>query len=283
MGAARGAVAFRNPLLARSASYCGKDTPEPLDAGAARREPRDVPSGDISRPASLAGRISAVTAVGIDACSSGWIAVAMRPGRAEAHYLPSIDRLVDAVPDCSLTAIDIPIGLPETGRRHADVAAREFLGIRRDSVFFTPVREALEAPTHADATATSLRLTGAGISQQAYGLRSKIFEVERWLTLATFPVFEIHPEVSFAEMMGAPASARKKTWAGMVERRSVLAQAGITLEHSGRSASSRAGVDDMLDAGAEAWSATRLLDGTARSLPDPPEIDSDGRQFAIWV
>jgi predicted RNase H-like nuclease len=226
----------------------------------------------------------AVTAVGIDACKSGWIAVAMRlQGDAEAHYLASIDDLAGAIPDVSLVAIDIPIGLPAAGRRQADAAARAFLGARRNSVFFAPVREALLAPTHAEATAVSLRLAGAGISQQAYRLAAKIFEVECWLPRAGCPVFEVHPEVSFAEMLGAPASATKKSWAGMIERRAILAETGIALENSSGAASTRAAVDDMLDAGAAAWSAMRLLRDTARSLPAPPELDSHGRQVAIWV
>ena len=225
-----------------------------------------------------------VTAVGIDACKSGWIAVAMRPqGHAEAHYLRSIDDLAGAIPDVTVAAIDIPIGLPAAGRRQADLAARAFLRARRNSVFFAPVREALQAPTHAEATAVSLRLAGAGISRQAYRLAARIFEVERWLPCAACRVFEVHPEVSFAEMLGVPAGATKKSWAGMIERRAILAKAGIALENSSEAASTRAGVDDMLDAGAAAWSALRLLRGTARSLPDPPELDSHGRQMAIWV
>jgi predicted RNase H-like nuclease len=228
--------------------------------------------------------MASMTAVGIDACKSGWIAVALRPRKdAEAHYLASIADLAGVIPDASVVAIDIPIGLPEAGRRQSDGEARAFLGARRNSVFFAPVREALLASTHAEATAVSLRLTGAGISQQAYRLAPKIFEVEHWLTHATCPVFEVHPEVSFAEMLGAPARATKKSWGGMIERRAILAKAGIALEQSSAAVSARAGVDDMLDAGAAAWSAMRLLGGAARSLPASPELDSHGRQLAIWV
>ncbi|RYZ25766.1 MAG: DUF429 domain-containing protein, partial [Propionibacteriaceae bacterium] len=41
--------------------------------------------------------------------------------------------------------------------------------------------------------------------------------------------------------------------------------------------------DDVVDAGACAWSALRLARGTARSLPDPPQELPDGRTAAIWV
>ena len=121
-----------------------------------------------------------VVAVGVDGCRAGWIAVVLRT-TTEAHYLPTIADLTDVVPDATAVAIDIPIGLPDSGRRLADVEARRFLGPRRNSIFFTPVRAALEASPHHLATALSLRLTGWGISRQSYALAEKILEVEAWL------------------------------------------------------------------------------------------------------
>ncbi|MGW7574959.1 DUF429 domain-containing protein [Streptomyces sp. NPDC054765] len=38
--------------------------------------------------------------------------------------------------------------------------------------------------------------------------------------------------------------------------------------------------DDILDAGAAAWTAHRIARMRARSLPDPPERDTDGRPVA---
>jgi predicted RNase H-like nuclease len=51
----------------------------------------------------------------------------------------------------TLITIDIPIGLPDTGSRAADHAARVAVGPRWQSVFLTPIRAALEAPTYAEA------------------------------------------------------------------------------------------------------------------------------------
>ena len=42
-------------------------------------------------------------------------------------------------------------------------------------------------------------------------------------------------------------------------------------------------LDDLLDACAVAWTARRYAAGTAYSLPDPPEVFSDGLPAAIWV
>lgn len=100
---------------------------------------------------------------------------------------------------------------------------------------------------------------------------------------APCPVWEIHPEVSFRFLMGAPATASKQSWTGMIERRSALLAVGIDLDQVTGNGAIMAATDDMLDAGVAAWSAMRLLDGTARSLPDPPEFDAAGRPIAIWA
>lgn len=42
-----------------------------------------------------------------------------------------------------------------------------------------------------------------------------------------------------------------------------------------------AGAEDLLDAAAAAWSATRIANGHALSLPDPPQV-ANSRRIAIW-
>ena len=224
--------------------------------------------------------------VGVDGCKTGWIAVALGDGKdPEAHHLPTIDALQPLASGADAVAIDIPIGLPTGRPREADLLARDFLRARRNSVFLTPVRDALEAETHALATQAALARTGTGISQQAYALGRKILDVERWLPSSPCPVYEVHPEVSFAVLLGAPARASKKTWAGMVERRSALEGAGISLDAVGvdNVAAARSSVDDILDAAVAAWSAARIARGTARSFPDPPQLDASGGRIAIWA
>ncbi len=225
-----------------------------------------------------------MSVVGIDAGRGGWIAVVLRPSRApEAVFAETLDGIVDRVPDAEAFGIDIPIGLPTSGRRRADTEARSFVGPRRSSVFITPVREALVAPTHAEATLRSQMLTGHGVSQQAYALGPKILEAERWSRETDQPVWEVHPEVSFTVMLGHPARSPKKTWAGALERLRALEREGMHLDDLG-DAGRHADVDDVLDAAAAAWSAKRLLQGRAMSLPDPPEVDPEtGRPVAIWA
>jgi predicted RNase H-like nuclease len=173
--------------------------------------------------------------------------------------------------------------LPRAGRRRADELARQQVGARRNSVFFTPVREALVAPTHREANAASLQLTGQGISQQAYALRTKILEAELFVASYSVPLWEVHPEVSFTVLLGQPPSASKKTWAGMRERVRALEAAGVRLDDLGV-AGVVAAVDDVVDAAVAAWSCRRLVNGDAVSFPDPPVEDPEtGRLVAIWA
>ena len=224
------------------------------------------------------------TAVGGDGCAAGWIGVVLRREAApQGVFAATLDDLARQVPDAAGFGVDIPIGLPASGQRRADLAARLALGPRRASVFITPVREALTADTHARATEVSRELTGKGISRQAYGLAPRILEAEAWVADVRVPVWEVHPELSFATLLGNPARASKKTWSGMRERVVALRAAGIELDGLG-DAGGHAAVDDVLDAAVAAWSAQRLLAGHGLSYPDPPEVDErTGRQVAIWA
>lgn len=223
-------------------------------------------------------------AVGVDACRQGWVALAHRPGAAlRATVVAELGELEAAFPDAAGFGIDIPIGLPADHPRPADLEARRVLGARRSSVFVTPVRSALQAPTHREASERNRQRTGQGISQQAYALRRKILEAEAWVARVPVPVWEVHPEVSFTMLTGHPASASKRTWAGVHERLGALRAAGLELGDLG-DAGARAGADDVIDAALAAWSTHRLLLGRGRSWPDPPERDpATGRLVAIWA
>ena len=225
-----------------------------------------------------------VIAVGIDACSKGWIAVVLRDDAApEAVFLSKLSEIRQSIPDAELLAIDIPIGLLSDRQRKADAAARKFVGPRASSIFSTPVRPAFEAENYLEANRISIERCNLGITKQAFALRKKVLEADAWLPDAPCDVREVHPEVSFRELFDAPVQSTKKSWAGMLERREALESVGIDLGHVARDVAVLAGVDDMLDAGVAAWSARRILAGGGRSLPDPPEEGPDGRLIAIWV
>ena len=224
-------------------------------------------------------------ALGIDACRRGWIAIAVEDGITGAYFDEDIHALIaqaEADGPISVVAVDMPIGLPDRGYRQADVLARAAIGPLWPSVFMTPVREALLAVDHAIASAVSRGLTGYGISIQAFALKPKLLQVEQWARQTHVRVVEIHPEVCFARLAGAPLTVRKSSWAGAERRRALLASAGITIAGGLGAAGASAAVDDVLDAGAAAWAARQVLLGHARPIPDPPETFSDGWPCAIW-
>jgi predicted RNase H-like nuclease len=224
--------------------------------------------------------------LGVDACKSGWIGIALSEGMVSAHAAGEIGDLVEGASSggpLAVIAVDIPIGLPDAGRHQADVLVRKAVGPLWASVFMTPVRPALEAPDYATANDLSRRLAGEGISRQAFALKAKILQVDQWVRQTPHRVVEVHPEASFAQLAGTALQSRKSSWAGVALRRQLLAGAAISLPDEFGPAGEKAAVDDVLDAAVAAWTALRVLRDQARPSPNPPELFSDGLCSAIWT
>jgi predicted RNase H-like nuclease len=221
-----------------------------------------------------------VRVLGVDVWKGRWVAVILDQGRVaevatDASFLALTRRFLDA----TIVAVDIPIGLPERGRRRADEMVRNFIGVRRSSVFFAPPRRVIEQATYGQALSLSRQRYGLGISAQAYALRAAVME-SAGVADEDGRVFEVHPEASFREMAGEPLAYAKRTWNGQMMRRALLAEEGIDIPDDLGEAG-LAAADDVLDAAAAAWSARRLALGEAFSLPDPPQR-LGGRDVAIW-
>lgn len=219
--------------------------------------------------------------IGLDACKEGWVAVTLIDGKLiSIKVIGDLEDFLAHSSGASAIGIDIPIGLPDSSPRAADVEARRFVGPRWQSVFFTPPRQALTCATHAEATALCVDLTGSGMSRQAYGLREKIFEVDR-LYAQVLKLYEVHPEVSFRAMAGRNLDHPKKSWNGLIERLELLNDAGVSLTLHDR-INGNAAPDDALDAVAAAWTANRIGNGGARTLPERPDTIYAERPVAIW-
>jgi predicted RNase H-like nuclease len=213
---------------------------------------------------------------GVDACKKGWVSILLEPsGFAGSAFASTYSDLQQSLREAQAVAIDIPIGIPEnTGGRAADIAARAFVGPRRNSVFLTPSRKALEAETYKDA-----RVIQPSLSAQSFALGKKILEIDDAVKTDD-RIFEIHPEVSFVGLAdGDWLENPKSTWNGIMERWSLIRRSGIDVPR--QLAADKAGPDDVLDAAAAAWSAMRKLLGRAQTLPAVPPIEN-GRVVAIW-
>jgi predicted RNase H-like nuclease len=219
--------------------------------------------------------------LGVDAYRRGWVALTLEGGSAHRCQLfGHISELIRDHSAAGIITVDIPIGLPEKGPRQADVEARRFVGPRRSSVFPTPPRAVLEAPTYDEALTLAQALGEPGISRQSFALAPKILEVDAAASVDE-RIVEVHPEVSFREMAGHPIDFPKKSWNGLLLRRQLLAANGVLLPDD-LSDGGIAPADDVLDAAAAAWTANRIAQGKAKTLPDPPEERRGGGTVAIW-
>ncbi len=226
--------------------------------------------------------------LGVDACKGGWVGVVIGPDRRTwvftAATITSLVALVRETYDVAVVAVDIPIGLPDSSGRAADAEARKALVGKSSSLFSTPTRAALEAPSYEAGRAANLAATDGrtSVSAQAYALREKVLQVDAWVRgRPGVEVVEVHPELSFARMAGAPVLASKKDPDGVRARREALAAHGIVAPPWFRGAGF--GEDDLLDACAVAWTAVRHALGVSESYPEVPEVFSDGIPAAILV
>jgi predicted RNase H-like nuclease len=242
---------------------------------------------------------------GVDACRRGWVAVSLevagqatdtisteRPGgpagangsariRAVAVRVhPTLAGVLDG-DGASVVGIDMPLGLLESGWREADRAARRLLGPRRSSVFAIPPRAVWTQADYQAASRLCRELTGQGFSIQAWGLRAKLLEAGRYRGSGRHPLYEVHPELAFSAMAGAPLAHSKHTAAGRDLRRELLSRAGIALPPESPAPARRAPLTDVMDAAAVAWSAWRIATGRAVVVPARPQRDGQGREIAI--
>jgi predicted RNase H-like nuclease/NTP pyrophosphatase (non-canonical NTP hydrolase) len=255
----------------------------PVEASRGSRAKAPAPRADAALPPVEV----TVPVLGVDGCRAGWVGAVLEPGapRPRVIVAGTIRELVETARESlgiRVVGIDIPIGLPDTTVRQADVLARKALRGKASSIFTTLTRTAYEVDTRSAADGVNRERSGQGVGAQAFGLREKILEVDAWVrTRPTVTVIEAHPELCFATMTGAPIVAGKKTEEGRRERLAALAAAGLAspsvLSGTGYAA------DDVIDACAVAWTAVRYALGEACSLPASAERFSDGLPAAIWA
>ena len=244
-----------------------------------------VPRGRVMLPDRMAW------VAGADGCKRGWIRASRETASGELRFdvCAEARELLRAAPSPRVLGIDIPIGLPERGARACDLEARALLGARRSSVFPAPIRPALPAGTREEASLVTARLDGGRrVSTQAWGIYPKIRALD---------------SAARAERRGARAHSRGAPGGLLLglERRRADARGQ---EDAGRNAPApraggevarrrRAGArarrlrardvadDDILDAIAALWTATRIAQGRARTLPETPLADARGLRMEI--
>ena len=203
---------------------------------------------------------------GVDGWRGSWVAAYLDGDRPVRWAAGSFAELLEV--DALVVAVDIPVGLPQRGRRRCDVSGRAALGPAAARLFLVPPRAALTAPDLAAANARLRAAAEPGVSAQMYALRHAVLEVEA-VAEVDARVVEVHPELSFLTMSGR-VLAPKRTARGAAERVAALAGAGVDAVAALRDAPAGVPVDDALDALAAAWTAERVRDGLERRYPPSP-------------
>jgi predicted RNase H-like nuclease len=237
---------------------------------------------------------------GVDGCPAGWLVVVRHVHGLVPPRVLICPRFADilALPQAPVViAVDIPIGLSQRatiGGRPADIEARRNLGARQSSVFAMPARAAVMEDDYRRACETAFRNSDPPrkVSKQAFHIFPKIREVDAAMTPdLQRRVIECHPEAAFWAMNGRkPLDEPKKLKSrphpqGLALRRGLLMAAGypgsfLAAKHCLRRI---AGPDDFLDACACAWTAGRVLAGTAVRFPADPPRDECGLLQEIWA
>ncbi len=168
---------------------------------------------------------------GIDGCKAGWIAITLETETGDLSHavFPDGESLFAAMDVPQAIAIDIPIGLPESGARVCDQEARRLLGRPRSrSVFPSPIRPALYAQSRGEADRITRGVDGRGVGAQAWNIYSRIREIDDLLRESPQlrdRVYESHPEVCFWALNGGqPMTCSKHTPEGLEERLRLIHQ-----------------------------------------------------------
>jgi predicted RNase H-like nuclease len=223
---------------------------------------------------------------GLDGCRAGWVMVtAPLSARADATDVRVVTDIRDVIGEIDsgrlvAVTIDVPIGLPTDRARPVDGLARQRLGPRRNSVFSAPVRPVLVAETFEEACEISKAARGKGVSRQLFGILPKIRELDRLESpQLQQKLVEMHPELSFTELAGAPMQFHKSKPAGRAERLHALEAVFPNVQSVSAARVRGTQPDDILDAYVGAWSARRFVIGTNLQLGG--DVDETGLRMEM--
>ncbi len=216
---------------------------------------------------------------GIDGYPGGWVCANLTSS-AITWETAEVDAIATLLQRGTITGVDMPIGLTDSGLRECDSLARRELPGAASRVFATPPRAVLVlglgAPNQ-EVQDLSRRLTGSGVSRQALGLATRILALDSALAAdPALTVIEVHPELSFAALAGRVLD-RKKSAAGVGQRIAALLSWRTDIADVLAAAPPDVPADDALDALAALWSAVRWRDGRARTVP----VDATEAPFIV--
>lgn len=167
--------------------------------------------------------------LGLDWTDNGWLGVGLaEDGGYDVDLYPSVASAWAAHPDRRRVLVDVPIGLTDDEVRRCEEVALSYLApARHQSIFWTPVRDAVFSRTLAEAKRINQRAIGRSVQNQAWRLCPRIREVDDFIGLfpdeAPGTIRESHPELCFWAFNEAdPLGESKHEEAGIERRLSLL-------------------------------------------------------------
>jgi predicted RNase H-like nuclease len=221
-----------------------------------------------------------------------WLSIIkdLESGTLNSIIFKSAAELFAQTPTPAIFAIDIPIGLTESGPRQCDIQARRLLGARRGtSVFPAPIRPVMNVASREEADKIHRSIDGRGVNVFSWNLCPRIRDVDTELQKNSHlrvRVYEVHPELSFKALNnGVPIIVAKRNPTGESIRRSLIekyfgsgAFDEIRKNHYVKDVANH----DINDAFAELWTAEQIYRREAEVIPAEIEFDSVGLKMGIW-
>jgi len=223
---------------------------------------------------------------------TGWLCIIkdLESGTLNSIIFKSAAELFVHTPTPAVYAIDIPIGMTDSGSRQCGVQTRRLLGARRGtSIFPAPIRPALNVATREKADKIHRSIDGRGVNVFSWNLYPRILEVDAELQKNSHlreVTYEVHPELSFKALnSGVPIVAAKRNPTGESIRRSLVGKHfgpgafdEIRKNHYLKDVANH----DINDAFAVLWTAERIYRNEAAVIPAEAELDPVGLRMGIW-
>lgn len=191
--------------------------------------------------------------------------------------------IIDAIPQYTVVAVTLPIGLPSTphrGGRRADQEARQILGFpHAGAIGSTPTRAALAAKSYDRARALNGGLLDVVTWQQFRKIRELDGEMQPYLQRR---VYEVRPELSFYQLAeDVVLRHAKDSRAGQKERQDLLRRRMPGSERVIEAALPGARLTHLTDAAVTLWTARRIVARAVSRVPEEPEWDDNGLRMEI--
>jgi predicted RNase H-like nuclease len=225
------------------------------------------------------------TLAGVEPCPGGWLVATARLSGVTAfpqppEVLADFSDVLDYRPAFDVLALHLPIGLldtPRTGGRACDREARRLLGWRRSGTVASPparsVLTAYAAGRRVDVSPVVRPLLGRLVD--VYGDMGPY----RQRTL-----HEVNPELGYFQLNDSvPLTHRKRTPAGLAERRALIEARMQGVEVVLDARLPRVGAHHLLDVAVDLWTARRIAARAAVRLPEDPEWDDEGLRMEILL